>query len=107
MRPAHTAQEDRYGCFDRRFARKSGIPARLRSADVPIEQQEMVAGDYRIGVTLIERKSAIDLAVSIMDGRRFGQAEAINAAAERSMLLCAVCASSAQLPRRDCRSTRA
>lgn len=65
----------------------SGIPARLRSAGVPIEQQEMAAGDYRIGEILIERKSANDLAVSIMDGRLFGQAEAINVAADRSMLL--------------------
>lgn len=65
----------------------SGIPALLRRAGVPFLQQELAAGDYRIGDVLLERKSANDLAASILDGRLFPQAEALSNAAARPMLL--------------------
>lgn len=65
----------------------SGIPALLRSAGVPFLQQELAAGDYQIGDVLLERKSANDLAASILDGRLFPQAEALSSAAPRPMLL--------------------
>lgn len=65
----------------------SGIPALLRRAGVPFMQQELAAGDYQIGDVLLERKSANDLAASILDGRLFPQAEALSSAAARPMLL--------------------
>ena len=65
----------------------SGIPALLRRAGVPLVQQELAAGDYQIGDVLLERKSANDLAASILDGRLFPQAEALSNAAARPMLL--------------------
>ena len=65
----------------------SGIPAFLRRAGVPFLQQELSAGDYRIGDVLLERKSANDLAASILDGRLFPQAEALSSAAARPMIL--------------------
>lgn len=67
----------------------SGIPALLRAAGLEFEQQEMPTGDYRIGEDIvIERKAArTDLAVSIMEGRLFGQAEALCAVAARPIFL--------------------
>lgn len=65
----------------------SGIPTLLRASGVDTEQQELAAGDYRIGEILIERKNCTDLAASILDGRLFGQAEAISNSASRPMLL--------------------
>ena len=65
----------------------TGIPALLRRAGVPFLQQELAAGDYQIGDVLLERKSANDLAASILDGRLFPQAEALSNAAARPMLL--------------------
>lgn len=67
----------------------SGIPALLRAAGVDFELQEMQVGDYRIGEEIvIERKSArTDLAVSIMEGRLFGQAEALCMVATRPVFL--------------------
>lgn len=57
--------------------------AALRRAGVPFVQQELAAGDYQIGDVLLERKSANDLAASILDGRLFPQAEALSNAAAR------------------------
>lgn len=66
----------------------SGIPALLRSAGVPFEQQELAAGDYRLGNMLFERKSCrTDFAESVMAGRLFGQAEAVCAECERPIFL--------------------
>lgn len=65
----------------------SGIPALLRRAGVPFVQQELAAGDYLIGEVLLERKSANDLAASILDGRLFPQAEALSNAAPRPTIL--------------------
>jgi ERCC4-type nuclease len=65
----------------------SSIPALLRKAGVEVEQQELATGDYRIGEILIERKTATDLAASILDGRLFGQVEALCMASSRPMIL--------------------
>lgn len=67
----------------------STIPSLLQAAGFNFEQQEMDVGDYRIGADIvIERKSArTDLAVSIMEGRLFGQAEALCAVAARPIFL--------------------
>lgn len=67
----------------------SMIPTMLKEAGLAFEQQEMDVGDYRIGPDIvIERKSArTDLAVSIMEGRLFGQAEALCAVAARPVFL--------------------
>lgn len=67
----------------------STIPALLQAAGFCFEQQEMDVGDYRIGADIvIERKSArTDLAISIMEGRLFGQAEALCAVAARPIFL--------------------
>ena len=54
---------------------------------MPFVQHELAAGDYQIGDVLLERKSANDLAASILDGRLFPQAEALSSAAARPMLL--------------------
>lgn len=66
---------------------RSGMITLLRTMGVPVETQEMAAGDYRMGPYLIERKTANDLAVSILDGRLFGQAEEVCNSADRPMLL--------------------
>ena len=67
----------------------STIPALLQAAGFSFEQQEMDVGDYRLGADIvIERKSArTDLAISIMEGRLFGQAEALCAVAARPIFL--------------------
>ena len=65
----------------------SGIPALLREMAIDFEMAEMAAGDYRICDTLIERKSANDLAASILDGRLFGQIEAMCAVSSKPILL--------------------
>lgn len=65
----------------------SGIPRMLADLKVHCEQQELAEGDYRIGDILVERKTGVDLAASIFDGRLFPQAEAISLAAPRPMLL--------------------
>ena len=64
----------------------SGIPALLRRAGVELEMQELAAGDYRIGQILIERKTAADLAASILDGRLFGQADALATACDQPLI---------------------
>ena len=66
---------------------RSGMLTRLHTMGVPTMTQEMPAGDYSIGPYLIERKTANDLAASIMDGRLFEQAELVCNSAERPMLL--------------------
>jgi len=65
----------------------SGIPRLLAAAGVPLHQVQLPAGDYQIGDTLIERKDANDMAASILDGRLFGQAEALCADGKRVMVL--------------------
>lgn len=66
---------------------RSGMLTLLRTMGIPTTTEEMPAGDYRMGPYLIERKTAADLAASIMDGRLFEQAEAVCASADRPMLL--------------------
>lgn len=66
---------------------RSGMITLLRTMGVPVTTEEMPAGDYRMGPYLIERKTANDLAVSILDGRLFGQAEEVCNSADRPMLL--------------------
>lgn len=65
----------------------SGIPRLLQAAGVQYRMEELAAGDYRIGDLLIERKGGPDLSASLLDGRLFGQAEALAAAAPRPVLL--------------------
>ena len=65
----------------------SGVPALLREMAIDFEMAEMAAGDYRICDTLIERKSANDLAASILDGRLFSQIEAMCAVSSKPILL--------------------
>jgi DNA excision repair protein ERCC-4 len=56
--------------------RSSGIVAELEKLDAVIVKMEHLAvGDYCIdGAVLIERKTAVDFAQSLMDGRLFAQA---------------------------------
>lgn len=54
---------------------RSGIPDMLRRLGVETEHQELPRGDYRIGNVEIERKECNDFALSVMDGRLFGQLE--------------------------------
>ncbi len=65
----------------------SGIPALLRSGGIPFEQTEMIAGDYLVSDIIVERKAVNDLALSVMQGRLFGQAEAVCATGHRPWLL--------------------
>lgn len=65
----------------------SGVMDLLRNLGVEFDVQEMPAGDYAVGDFLIERKSVVDLAASILDGRLFAQAEAMALASERPALL--------------------
>lgn len=66
---------------------RSGMLTLLQTMGVPVATAEMSAGDYSIGPYLIERKTAADMAASILDGRLFEQAEAVCVSAERPMLL--------------------
>lgn len=66
---------------------RSGMISRLSTLGIPVETEEMAAGDYRIGPYLIERKTTNDLAASILDGRLFSQAEGVCNNADRPMLL--------------------
>lgn len=61
----------------------SGVMDLLRNLGVVFDVQEMPAGDYAVGDFLIERKSVVDLAASILDGRLFAQAEAMALVSDR------------------------
>lgn len=65
----------------------SGIPAMLKKMAIPYQMEQMPAGDYQVGDFLIERKSVVDFAASIMDGRLFEQAELIANASSRPAVL--------------------
>ncbi|MDO8279351.1 MAG: ERCC4 domain-containing protein [Burkholderiaceae bacterium] len=65
----------------------SGIPSMLSAMGIEYQMAEMPAGDYQICDTLVERKSVDDLAASILDGRLFGQMEAICALTSKPILL--------------------
>jgi ERCC4-type nuclease len=55
---------------------KSGIPALLTFANIPIESKRLPVGDYLISdKMIIERKTAADLVNSIKDRRLFDQGE--------------------------------
>jgi DNA excision repair protein ERCC-4 len=56
--------------------RSSGIVAELEKLDgVIVKMEHLAVGDYCIdGAVLIERKTAVDFAQSLMDGRLFAQA---------------------------------
>lgn len=69
--------------------RPSGIPGFLdREADVDLHIRRLDLGDYVVNDTLtIERKSAHDLLVSLIDGRLFRQVSRLKSSAEHPLLL--------------------
>ncbi|HEY0947463.1 MAG TPA: ERCC4 domain-containing protein [Opitutaceae bacterium] len=67
-------------CVDSRESR-SDVPRWLARLGYAITTAELAVGDYAIAdKLLVERKAANDLALSIMDGRLFGQAELLASA---------------------------
>lgn len=73
---------------DSREAR-SGIPQRLSNfPDLQVVHAELDCGDYRVeDLLVVERKSATDFVLSIMDGRLFEQAAKMSAGSATSVLL--------------------
>lgn len=67
----------------------SGVPRLLaRMPSIQVVTAPLASGDYSVGNTLgIERKTAADLARSIIDGRLFRQAGALRRAYRRPFLL--------------------
>lgn len=60
---------------------RSDVPRWLSRLGYTTTTAELAMGDYAIGEkVLVERKAANDLALSIMDGRLFGQAELLASA---------------------------
>jgi len=68
---------------------QSGVPARLaKIPGVEIFTADLLCGDYAVGDKLgIERKTADDFIVSIMDGRLFEQAARLQTEYERGLIL--------------------
>jgi DNA excision repair protein ERCC-4 len=66
----------------------SGIADRLRAAGVAVEEADLPVGDYVVSDALVvERKSEWDLTASIKDGRLFEQAERLQEAFPRAVLI--------------------
>ncbi len=66
-----------------------GVPAALAArGDAALEVARLKVGDYHIERrVLVERKTATDFAVSLIDGRLFRQAAALAAGPDRALLL--------------------
>lgn len=67
---------------------RSEVPRWLERLGVATGQAEMQVGDYMVAdAFLVERKAANDFALSIMDGRLFGQAELLASNEARGMIV--------------------
>lgn len=68
---------------------RSGIAQQLATfPGIQVEQAELDCGDYRVeDLLVVERKSATDFVLSIMDGRLFEQAAKMSAGSATSVLL--------------------
>jgi ERCC4-type nuclease len=66
----------------------SGIAGLMKKANVPITVQRLKYGDYLVnGATCVERKTARDFILSIMDGRLFSQISRLKKASANPLLL--------------------
>jgi ERCC4-type nuclease len=67
---------------------KSRVPTELEQLGVTVRVQRLVAGDYDVGAgTIVERKTAIDLAVSLEHGRLWRQIARLRGRARFPVLL--------------------
>lgn len=69
---------------------RSGMADRLRRiSGVTVLQEELECGDYTVGEAIlgVERKEVNDLAISIMEGRIFGQIERCKATFQTTVIL--------------------
>ena len=68
--------------------RACGLPGLLLLAGVEIVEAQLGVGDYLVSERLcIERKSSEDFVASLKDGRLFDQADRLNAAYERAVIV--------------------
>jgi ERCC4-type nuclease len=79
--PLHIVVDDR--------EQASGVPDALAvHPDVTVDVTRLKIGDYHIeGRVVVERKTAVDFALSLIDGRLFRQAGALAARPHRAVLL--------------------